>query len=124
MPQHGAEPPLPPPPCGARGDAFSTRAIRWVRNHHGHTGRKRVLESYALLLLLSRRFLRRPPRLDQTRRPQPRHQQALVAEEAPVAVALSTSRAPLPYSWWLSSVRVVVAAVAAVAVVRKKNDHC
>ena len=52
MPQHGAEPPLPPPPCGACGDAFSTRAIRWVRDHHGHTERKRVLESYALLLLL------------------------------------------------------------------------
>ena len=47
MPQHGGEPTLPPPPCGACGDAFSTRAIRWVRNHHGHTERKRVLESYA-----------------------------------------------------------------------------
>ena len=50
MPQDGAEPSLSPPPCGACGDAC-TRAIRWVRNHHGHTERKRVLESYALLLL-------------------------------------------------------------------------
>ena len=46
-----AEPALPPPPCGACGDAFSKRAIRWVRNHHGQTERKRVLESYAWLLL-------------------------------------------------------------------------
>ena len=39
---------------------------------------------------------------------------AAVAEEAPVAVALSASRAPLPGSWWLSSVPVAVAAAAAV----------
>ena len=35
------EPALPPPPCGARTmGAISTRAIRWVLNHHGHTNKE------------------------------------------------------------------------------------
>ena len=47
--QPRAEPALPPPPCGACGDAFSTKAIRWVWIHNGHTKGKRVFESNALL---------------------------------------------------------------------------
>ena len=36
-----AEPALPPPPCGASTmGAISTRAIRWVLNHHGHTDKE------------------------------------------------------------------------------------
>ena len=39
--QPRAEPALPPPPCGARNmGAISTRAIRWVLNHHGHTNKE------------------------------------------------------------------------------------
>ena len=47
-----AEPALPPPPCGACGDAFSNRAIRWVMNHDGNTGRKRVLKSNACVVVV------------------------------------------------------------------------
>ena len=35
-----AEPALPPPPCGADIDAISTKAIRWVLKHHGHTNKE------------------------------------------------------------------------------------
>ena len=49
-----AEPALPPPPCGARNmGAISTRAIRWVLNHHGHTNKEtRACVIHLLLLLL------------------------------------------------------------------------
>ena len=52
MSKHRTEASLLPPPRGTCGDAFSTKAIRWVWNHDGHTKRKRVFESNALLLLL------------------------------------------------------------------------
>ena len=50
--QPRAEPALPPPPCGARNmGAISTRAIRWVFNHHGHTNKetRALLNGYIIL---------------------------------------------------------------------------
>ena len=42
VPQPRAEPSLPLPPRGASGTmgAISTRAIRWVLKHHGHTNKE------------------------------------------------------------------------------------
>ena len=42
VPKHRTEASLPPPPRRARGTmgAVSTRAIRWVLKHHGHTNKE------------------------------------------------------------------------------------
>ena len=42
VPKHRTEASLPPPPRRARGTmgAISTRAIRWVLKHHGHTNKE------------------------------------------------------------------------------------